>query len=146
MTETNDEEETERGIETEEMIAIVGSDEDRGHLTTEPPSATTKATHILLAETTEQENEKIDMVDEVEVNEMSASGTVIVALVGEMMETDHLDVTAIYLMSDEVVVETEVNEVGEMAAARTEMSSPRRLGAAKRAHRLRRRRENRRQT
>ena len=143
---TTDEEATEKGIETEEMIAIVVSDGDPGHPITEPLDATTKATHILRAETTEQENERIDMADEGEVNEMSASGTEIEALVEETMETGRLGATAICSMSVEVVAETEVNEVGGMAAARIETSLQRRLGAAKRVHHRRQRRGSQRQT
>lgn len=143
---TTDEEATERDTETEEMIATVVSDGDPGHPITEPLDGTTKATHILRAETTEQENERIDMVDEVEANGMSASGTEIEDLVEETMETGRLGATAIYSMSVEVVAETEVNEVGEMAAARIETSLQRRLGVAKRVHHHRQRRGSQHQT
>jgi hypothetical protein len=146
VTETIDEEVTERDIEIGETIGIVVSDGGPGPLITEPQDATTKAIRILQAETTEQENEKIDMVDEVEVNETSASGTEIVAHVGGMMVTGRLDATAICSKSGEVAVETEASEVAGTVAVRIETSLRRRPGAAKRVHHRRRRRGSQHQT
>lgn len=140
MIETTDEEVTERGIETGGMIATVVSDEGPDHPIIEHPGATTRATHIPRAEIIEQENEKTDMVDEVEVNETNANGTEIGVLVGERMEIDPLDATATYLMIEEVVDETEeterieVIEAGATVGARIVTSLRRKLGAARRAH------------
>lgn len=131
---------TERDIETGEMIATVESDEGPDHHIIEHPGATMRATHIPRAEIIEQENEKTDMVDEVEVNETNANGTEIEVLVGEMMETGRLDATATYLMIEEVVDETEETEwieqieAGAMVAVRIATSLRRKLGAARRAH------------
>ena len=131
---------TERDIETGEMIATVESDEGPDHHIIEHPGATMRATHIPRAEIIEQENEKTDMVDEVEVNETNANGTEIGVLVGERMEIDPLDATATYLMIEEVVDETEETEwieqieAGAMVAVRIATSLRRKLGAARRAH------------
>jgi hypothetical protein len=140
VIETTDEEVTERDIEIGETIATVVSDEDPDHRIIEHPGATTRATHIPQAEIIEQENEKTDMVDEAEQNEMNVNGTEIGVLVGEMMESDRLDATATYLMIEEVVDETEETEgieqieVDAMAGARIATSLQRKLGAARRAH------------
>lgn len=136
---------TEKDIETGGMIATAVSDEDPDHLITEHRGATMKATHIPRAETTERESERTDMVDEVVVNEMNASGTEIEVRVEETTEIGRLDATAIYSMIEEAVEETEVSEGAGMAAARIETSLRRKLEAAKRAHRRRRRRGSRHQ-